>query len=317
MLEHMARSFDYILVGVGLQSALIALGLAALRPGARVALVERAPKPLGNHTWCFHEGDLPPAARAFVAPAVAVEWPRYRVHFPSYERELAQAYAAVTVGSLSQALEHALARLDAHCFYARDAVELSATSVLLDDGTRLEGSVVIDARGPVSEGAGAAGFQKFLGLELRLHQARRLEPIVMDATVEQLDGFRFVYVLPLAPDRVLIEDTYYAREPALDVALLEARVLAYAREHGFQVAAVERRETGVLPLPRRASVAQEEPSAALRAGYRGGFFHPVTGYSFPLAARLALALAQVEPSDARGASSARARARAHAVRPAI
>ena len=34
--------------------------------------------------------------------------------------------------------------------------------------------------------------------------------VVMDATVPQEDGFRFVYALPLDPDRVLVEDTYFS-----------------------------------------------------------------------------------------------------------
>ena len=39
---------------------------------------------------------------------------------------------------------------------------------------------------------------------------------------------------------------------------------------------------GDIELPR--------PGAPLAVGYRGGFFHPVTGYSLPLAARVALAV---------------------------
>ena len=42
----------------------------------------------------------------------------------------------------------------------------------------------------------------------------------MDATVPQRDGFRFVYTLPFAPDRVLIEDTYYSDGLDLDPAAL-------------------------------------------------------------------------------------------------
>jgi lycopene beta-cyclase len=37
------------------------------------------------------------------------------------------------------------------------------------------------------------------------------------------------------------------------------------------------------------------------AGYAGGFFHPVTGYSFPVAVRLASLLASLPPERAFGA----------------
>ena len=36
-----------------------------------------------------------------------------------------------------------------------------------------------------------------------------------DATVEQLDGFRFLYTLPFGPDQLLVEDTRYSDGPAL------------------------------------------------------------------------------------------------------
>ena len=55
------------------------------------------------------------------------------------------------------------------------------------------------------------GWQKFVGREVRLAAPHGLErPIVMDACVDQQDGYRFVYCLPFAQDRLLIEDTYYS-----------------------------------------------------------------------------------------------------------
>ena len=74
-------------------------------------------------------------------------------------------------------------------------------------------------------------------------------PIVMDATVAQLDGYRFVYVLPLAPTRLLIEDTCYSDDPALDrAAAARPTIAAYARGQGWRVAEIVREEAGVLPI---------------------------------------------------------------------
>ena len=47
----------------------------------------------------------------------------------------------------------------------------------------------------------------------------------MDATVPQVDGYRFFYVLPLAPDRLLVEDTYFSDSTHLDVAQLRTEML--------------------------------------------------------------------------------------------
>jgi lycopene beta-cyclase len=172
------------------------------------------------------------------------------------------------------------------------AQELGPEHVTLADGTRLAARFTVDARGPELPPAGGPGFgfQKFLGLELSVQQRANLrEPILMDALLPQEEGFRFMYVLPFAADRVLIEETFFAEQPELDRPRSRAAILRYAHERGFEVRAVLREEEGVLPMP------WNLPPVALgagpiRAGYRAGFFHPVTGYSFPLALRFARAL---------------------------
>jgi lycopene beta-cyclase len=143
------------------------------------------------------------------------------------------------------------------------------------------------------------GWQKFVGRELRLEGRHGLErPILMDATVPQLDGFRFIYVLPLAEDRVLVEDTYFSDGTRIDVGDLRARIDAYVARRGWRVAEVVREEVGLLPLPLRAE--PPSPSAPLVAGYAGGWFHPVTGYSFPMAARLASLVASLPAEQLHG-----------------
>jgi len=110
----------------------------------------------------------------------------------------------------------------------------------------------------------------------------------MDATVRQIDGYRFVYVLPLAHNRVLVEDTYYSDGSALDAELVAERVRAIAAERGLGGEEL-RREQGVLPI-----LIDGDPDIfwplndpVARLGLRGGFFHPTTGYSFSLALRMA------------------------------
>jgi lycopene beta-cyclase len=115
----------------------------------------------------------------------------------------------------------------------------------------------------------------------------------MDATVDQSDGYRFVYCLPFSPHRMLVEDTYYTLDPALDVAELRRRIDAYVAAHGWS-GEVEREEKGVLPVTMGGEVAAlwAGAPAVARLGLRGGFFHPTTGYSLPDAVRTALLLAR-------------------------
>jgi lycopene beta-cyclase len=117
----------------------------------------------------------------------------------------------------------------------------------------------------------------------------------MDATVQQRDGFRFMYVLPFAEDRVLVEDTTYSDSPELDSELSRREILNYAEQQGLVVRDCVREERGVLPLPTTMLPTRPAANAPLRAGYGGGYFHPTTGYSLPVALRLAEHVAQRWP----------------------
>lgn len=292
------RIFDYALVGGGLQNALIARALAHYQPEARVALFERAPALGSGHTWCFHESDLPPGFEAVARDFVAHVWEGYDVLFPEYTRTVPGRYLCVTgerLGARLTALfrghDHWHLRLGVH---VRD---LTNSAVEVDGGERVPARVVIDARGPeFLEAPAVAGFQKFLGVELELRASAEIRrPVLMDARVPQRDGFRFLYLLPFAARRVLVEDTYFSDTPTLDLAAVRQGILAHGAERGWSIERVVREEVGVLPLPARLT----RPSATppLQAGYRGGWFHPTTGYSFPSAARLADLIGRARPAD--------------------
>ena len=291
--------FDYLLIGGGLQNALIALAVLGRGSGARVGLVERDATVGGNHLWCFHGSDLSSAGQALVAPLVVKRWDGYAVRFPSFERRLDSPYSAVSSERVAERVRDAFAaHPDSELVLGRTAVRVEAGTAALDDGRTVHGRIVIDARGPEAHSREhVIGYQKFVGLELELQRPCALgEPIVMDATVAQHDGYRFVYVLPLSPTRVLIEDTYFADGPELDAPLLRQRALDYARTLGLGPARIAREESGVLPLP-AATLPAALPGSPWLAGYAGGWFHPTTGYSFPIAMRLALHVAATSPES--------------------
>ena len=286
--------YEYVLVGGGLQNALIAMALLDRERPPAIALVERGERLGGNHTWCFHAGDVPAGAGRWIDPLVAHSWEGHEVLFPTLRRRIAARYAAITSDRLDQVVRQRLGPGALHL--ARAARSVEAHRVVLEDGEVLMGRVVIDARGPAENGGGGCGYQKFLGVEIALEREHGLEmPVLMDATVAQIDGFRFVYVLPLAADRLLVEDTYFSDGAALDREALRERALAYARSRGFGRGEVVREEAGVLPMPWRGDgLPRPAAGGPLAAGYQGGWFHPATGYSFPVAARLAALIGAVD-----------------------
>jgi len=294
-----SERFDYLLIGGGLQNALIALAVLSKRPAARICLVEKNDELGGNHLWCFHSSDLNEAGHALVEPLVIRRWAGYSVRFPRFERRLESAYSAVSSARLARVVRDVFEKHpECELRFGRVARTVHEQGATFVDGEAVRASLVIDARGPDAYvRSGVLGYQKFVGLELELERTMALaEPIVMDATVPQADGFRFVYTLPLTPTRVLIEDTYFSDDPRLDRATLSARALAYARDLRLCVARVAREESGVLPLP--TSAPPPRGGSPLIAGYAGGWFHPTTGYSFPIAARLALHIAESTPQTA-------------------
>ncbi len=292
-------TFDTVLVGGGLSSALIALALLDRRPETRIAIVESSQNIGGNHLWCFHANDVGSGAARYVEPLVGTRWAGYDTHFPGLDRTFDSPYASVSSERLDAVVRCAFAgSTSSRILFGARAASVTADSVILEDGRRLSAPLVIDARGPANGSfRGQVGYQKFVGLELSLREpTTRTRPLLMDARVEQLDGLRFVYVLPLDPHRVLVEDTYFSDDPSLDDDAIRQRVLAYAVGAGLSIDRIQREERGILPLPLEMEI-DGRGTGPLVLGYAGGFFHPTTGYSFPVAVRVAQHIADTLGTD--------------------
>ncbi|HEY3594857.1 MAG TPA: lycopene cyclase family protein, partial [Polyangiaceae bacterium] len=156
-------SYDYLLVGGGLQSALLALALAKEQPGAKVALIEREAKLGGNHTWCFHGGDIPPDGRELVEPLVVQQWSRYSVHFNGYQRTVESPYAVTTSARLDAVVSELSHRHPSlTLFLGANVNAIEAGSIKLSSGLQLRAPVVVDSRGPQASALEVpCGYQKF------------------------------------------------------------------------------------------------------------------------------------------------------------
>ncbi len=284
-------SCDLLIVGGGLAGGLIALALADARPELAVMLVDAGERFGGNHIWSFFDTDVSAAGRALVEPLIAHRWPGYDIAFPGLRRTLATGYNSIESERLDAVLR---TRLPAGRLFTGVGATIEPGGAALGDGRRIEAGAVIDARGAGDVALLDGGWQKFVGQVLHLEAPHGLDrPIVMDATVAQLDGYRFVYVLPFDERTVFVEDTYYSDTPELDVTAVRARVLAYAAARGWRATPGNRIETGVLPVITGGDFedywASSGPGA--KAGMRAGLCQPTTGYTLPDAVRLALGIA--------------------------
>lgn len=288
----MTGALPLVIVGGGLAGALAAVRLAELHPDLPLLLVESGDAIGGNHTWSFFDSDVPDGLQDLVAALGPVRWPRHRVHFPGRTRELAMAYNSVAAPALDALVRE---RLAGRLRLGTKVTRIAADGIELAGGERIGARGVIDARGPQGAMPGLElGWQKFVGIEFAAASPEPDCATVMDACLPQLDGYRFVYVLPFGPDRVLVEDTYYSNDAELDREAVSGRVRVLAAERGL-LGSELRQEAGVLPIliggdPDRFWPA-DDPVA--RLGLAGGFFHATTGYSFGLALRLADELARL------------------------
>lgn len=281
------QGLDLILAGGGLANGLIAHRLRERRPDLRFLVVESAQTLGGNHTWSFHDGDLSPVEHDWIAPFVAHRWPSYDVRFPRRVRGVDTGYASVSSERFASVLH---GQLGERLRLGAPIHALSPDSVTLESGETLRARAVIDGRGQRQSAHLTLGFQKFLGQEWETdgpHGVSR--PVVMDASVPQSEGYRFVYVLPFSPTRLLIEDTYYADDAALDRQSLRARIEGYAKAQGWRLKNLVREENGILPIALGGDMERliEEARGVPTVGLARALFHPTTGYSLPDAVHVA------------------------------
>lgn len=290
---------DIAILGGGLAGGLLALALRHRKPDLSILLIEADDTIGGNHLWSFFESDIAPADRWLVAPLVCHSWQGHEVIFPRHSRALPGAYHSIRSERLDEIVRSVLP--SEAILTGRRVHTAGPTSVLLDDGRRIDAGGVIDARGTGDLGLLDLGWQKFVGQELRLAKPHGLtKPMIMDATVEQIDGYRFVYVLPVGSDRLFVEDTYYSDRAFLTPGTISPRISHYAAGRGWRVAEVMRQETGALPVVMGGDFEaywRSGGDGVAKIGLRAGLFHHVTGYSLPDAVRTASRIAALDRLD--------------------
>lgn len=289
---------DLALVGGGLANSLIAYRFSIQRPEVRLSVIEREASLGGNHTWSFHATDLTPAQHAWLAPLVTYSWPSYQVRFPRFVRRIDNGYFSLTSSRLHDVV---LGALGERALLNTEVQSVGANEVIFRGGHRLQARAVIDGRGDPRSEHLVLRYQKFLGQVVSLDRHHELDsPILMDATVIQRGGYRFVYTLPYSERLTLIEDTRYSDSPVLDRSELRAEIRRYAHRQSWKVQRVEREEEGILPIVLSGNIDafwREAIPGVGRSGLRAALFHPTTGYSLPAAVRLADELVGMGSAD--------------------
>ncbi|MFB7853380.1 lycopene cyclase family protein [Streptomyces sp. NPDC056053] len=270
---------------------------------ATVTVVEPPDGPLrpAERTWCYWDAGVDG-----LEEAVSASWSVLRLHGadrrPVVVGPAPFTYRMVCSADFERLVHGSLARSDGGRLL-RATVESvggvpggAEVRCTLPGGRSLtlRARRVFDSRPlPVLPPARTQLLQHFRGWFVRT-DTDRFDPSVadlMDFRVPQpAHGLAFGYVLPLAPDRALVEYTEFSGN-ALTTETYESALGHYCRDVlGLGALTVERAEQGIIPMtdarfPRRAGPAH------FRVGTAGGATRAATGYTFAAVQRQSRAIA--------------------------
>lgn len=286
------NNYEIIIIGAGLSGLLLAYALKLKHPSASILVIEERPILVGDRTWSFYGSDL--ENLNFWLPIISLHWPSYEVLFSKKQR-LPTHYYTIQSNDFFSKMQTILGpslRLN------EKVVKATSNQVSTESGAEYSAKLIFDTR-PLKQKVLPkvpkifGGYQKFFGLEVTLSQSHQLDcPLIMDASIKQIDGFRFFYTLPLSNNRLLLEETYYSNSSHLDTLACQAEILKYAKSKGWTIVSIDRNETGVLPIPTSTPLQNHlNETEPFQIGAGSGFYHPITGYSVLWAVKVAEAIA--------------------------
>jgi lycopene beta-cyclase len=283
-----------LIAGGGLAGSLAAIAMARGRPEVPLLLVEEAESFGGaDRLWCFLEDEVSEAGQELIQPLIAHRWPGYYVAFPGQSRKFKAGVAAIRTADVDRMVRETL-RPDQYRLGTK-AVAVRDNELVLLGGEKIKADGAIDARGAANLSMLDLGWRKSLARDYLFsapHQVDR--PVLIDATVDQYDGYRFMQCIPFSERRMRIEDSYLSDTPEIDLEASGARLDAYLAKRRWTPLETEREETNALPVALGGDFGafwRVGGARVAKFGLRGGFFHPWSGSTLPDAVRTAMLLA--------------------------
>lgn len=283
----MDNHYDLIILGGGCAGLSLALRLAELEKQSPTTLIiEKRPEYFNDRTWCFwDEGN--PALNDWADHT----WSSFKVQLS--DKKL-----------FKNCSQNPYVMISAQTFYTRAIKKISVNKLrftLNNDESVLTvnklanqtwcittshgvytAKHIVDTR-PVSQINDEMSllWQSFIGFEIEVNQDLFDEHqfTLMDIDKSFKNGLGFTYVLPLSPNRALIEYTVFCEQvmspsnlqPYLDLALTK-----YTNHADFKML---RKEFGQLPMGNQTVKKSDDPNYIF-AGLYAGAARPSSGYAF-------------------------------------
>ena len=280
--------YDLLVIGAGCAGLSLARELTR-QSGAttklRVALLEPRETFSNDRTWCFWQRQ-PEIDTALVSKS----WKTWQ--FDTKDNVVVQqsatdwAYHCVSAATFYRLAQEDIEKTPSMSLLLGQtvlSVNPSNSSIEVETSAGcITASQVLDTRPPSSQRSSEATLKQiFYGLELRLGEpqkntetARLMSHMSTDAA-----GFKFHYLLPLAPDRVLLEVTRFS-PMSLPPDSLEGEVYEAAKTYFPNTnTEVVRCEQGVIPMGLPSASATGD-TRWVRAGTSAGAVRASSGYAF-------------------------------------
>jgi lycopene beta-cyclase len=272
-----------VVLGAGASGSELVRALATSGVAGPVLLVDDGCAPADDRVWASWRpvGDGPDD------PSVSASWRRLVIATDHGERRLAllrHRYVVIRGRDLRAATDAALRSVSGErlAATAHGLHDDGDSAVVATNAGDVRAELVLDSTGLILAPAGPArAWMAFDGCEVESEGPTfdRDAVRLMDFRVPQRDGVAFVYTLPWAADRALVELARIAvgRQPApastgADLADHLDRALGEGRYR------VLRRESGVLPL--RPRVRRPRSAHCLAIGAGAGLVRASTGYGY-------------------------------------
>lgn len=275
---------DVAILGAGCAGLSLARRLANLNAGERIVLIEPRDAYGDDRSWCFWAGQHHTNAHL-----VSKFWPRWQFSTAAGTTQThhVEGVSYQYVRSLdfyTDALERIDGREHIEFLSGVSARRISQAQGLYSietDRGDITARSVVDTRSIPHETI-ALLYQCFVGAEIEhppLPSAALDTAGLMEAMSCDDDGFHFLYVLPLAPGRSLMEVTRFAKR-RIPQSALDAQLSNFITQHVGAEARRIRTEYGTLPM----GISRPAPLTAgprhVLAGNAGGALRPASGYAF-------------------------------------
>jgi lycopene beta-cyclase len=270
-----------------------ALAMARLRPEVPLLILEEGETFGGAGYRSFADAELGREGAELIGPLAVERWPGFYVAFPGFSRKLKAEWAGFAAADLHRAMVETLTPKQYRL--GTKVVAVREDALVLDGGETIKAEGAIDARGTASLSILDLLYEARLERDCLFEAPHRVDrPVLIDATVDQAGGLRFMQCVPLAEDRLIVADTCISERGQPDDQA-EARLDAYLAARGWRERRAAPAHKRVRPLPAGGDFAafwRLGGARVAKLGLRGGFVNPATGRTIADAVRNARLLAE-------------------------